>query len=72
MTPEDTLKWVQVVNSLTGLGVTIANLVIALRAMLTEEQVKEVLLATQRGWAVAKAENDARMAELEALVAAGG
>jgi len=71
MTAEETLKWVQVVNSLVMLGVPIAKLIVALKAMLTDDQVKEVLLAVQRGWIAAQAENDARIVELQAQVAAG-
>jgi len=71
MTAEETLKWVQVVNSLMLLGVPIAKLIVALKAMLTDDQVKEVLLAVQRGWVAAQQENDARIAELEAIVAGG-
>jgi len=70
MTAEEALKWVSVVNALTSMGVPIAKLVMALKAMLSDDQVKEVLLATRRGWAAAQAENNARIAELEALVAA--
>jgi DNA-binding transcriptional MerR regulator len=68
MTAEEALKWVQVVNALSSLGVPIAKLVMALKAMLTDEQVREVLLAVQRGWRAAQAENDARIAELQAQV----
>lgn len=72
MKPDDVLKWVSVANAITSLGVPIAQLVVALRAMLTDDQVKEVLLSVRRGWVTAKQENDARMLELEAQVAAGG
>lgn len=72
MTAEEALKWVSVVNALASLGVPIAKLIVALKAMLTDDQVKEVLLAVQRGWVAAQAENDARIAELQAQVGAGG
>jgi hypothetical protein len=70
--PEDVLKWTQVINSIVSLGVPIAQLVVALKAMLTDDQVKEVLLAVQRGWVAAKQENDARILVLQAQVDAGG
>ena len=71
MKPDDVLKWVSVANAIASLGVPIAQLAVALRAMLTDDQVKEVLLGVQRGWLIAQQENNARMAELEALVAGG-
>lgn len=69
MKPDDVLKWVSVANAITSLGVPLAQLVVALRAMLTDDQVKEVLLGVRRGWLIAQQENNARMAELEALAA---
>jgi hypothetical protein len=72
MKPEDLLKWTQVATSIVSLGVPIAQLVVALKAMLTDDQVKDVLLSVRRGWVTAQQENDARITELEAQVAAGG
>jgi len=68
MTAEEALKWVSVVNSLASLGVPIAKLIVALKTMLTDEQVQEVLLKVRLGWVAAQQENDTRIAELEAIV----
>ena len=68
MTAEEALKWVSVVNSLASLGVPIAKLIVALKTMLTDEQVQEVLLKVRLGWVAAQQENDTRISELEAIV----
>jgi len=41
---------------------------VALKTMLTDEQVQEVLLKVRLGWVAAQQENDTRISELEAIV----
>jgi len=62
-------QWVSAINMVAELGVPIAKLIGLVRESLPPDQTALVLAGLKQGWVAAKAENDARIAELEAQIA---
>lgn len=57
--------WIAAINGLLQLGVPIAKLISLIRSHLSPEDAQAVLREVLLGWQAAKAENDARIAELQ-------
>lgn len=66
---EDIQTWINAVNMLAGLSVPVVKLIGLVKESLPADQADLVLAGLRQGWADAKRENDARIAELEALLA---
>lgn len=62
--------WANAINMVADLGVPIVKLIGLVRESLPPDQADLVLAGLRQGWADAKTENDARIAELEASIAA--
>ena len=71
MKPEQLQSWLGVVSMLLSLGVPIAKLVALIKETLSPADADLVLLGVKSGWVIAGQENDARIAQLEAAIAAG-
>lgn len=68
LSPSSIQSWVSAINSLVMLGVPLVQLIGLIRQNLSAEDANAVLLQIKAGWNAAKAENDARIAELEAQI----
>lgn len=65
----DIQAWITAIGMIAQLGVSLKKLIALIRETLTPDQADLVLAGVKQGWAITKAENDARIAELEALIA---
>lgn len=66
---KDIQTWINAVNMLAGLSVPVIKLIGLVKESLPADQADLVLAGLRQGWADAKRENDARIKELEALLA---
>ena len=66
--PTDVTSLVNALSMLVSLGVPIVKLIAMVRAELSGPAADAVLRSLLSGWAAAKAENDARILELQAQV----
>lgn len=60
--------WVNLITAMLGLAIPVAQVVAFIRQHLAPEDADAVLREALAGWQAMRAENEARIAELEALV----
>jgi hypothetical protein len=71
MTPVAVTSWLAVLQQLIALGASLKDIIVLVRQTLGADDTEAVLAALLDGWHAAKAENEARIKELEKQIAEG-